>query len=515
MNRPTRKDIESYSKKELVEFTDHLLNEVDYSVFLIKKLEDQLAVALEELGSKNQRVLEIIEQIDALKNKQFGRSSEKSSTANDIFSAIAPEKKPENPSDKGSSKPKRKKAEDKVASDTPINEIFHYANAEVISNLGLEIWEGYYETSDLITVIPTQVRIDRHHRQKYFYIDQETGERRFYTASGPIKLRDGSQYSIEFISQVVTDKYCYHLPFDRQATMFATKGLTIGTSSLLNQSDYAAFTLKNSVFMPIVEFLEKSKIVQADDTTWPNLEDLKTRTQDKYYLWGMMNEKAVAFNIFNARSQKVAKDFLGKQEGILLTDGHNSFEGLVSSSLILASDWCHTRRYFVKAEKFFPEEAKLFIDQINTLFALEKSYQGKPPDEIVKERHLHSRPILDTISNLLDDTPHLKTTSLGKAIGYTKRLWDRLIVFLNHGDLPLSSNGIERSMRTPALGRKNHLGSKNMETAKIAAIWYTIVETCKLNKVNVEDYIAYALTATLQGLKPLLPWEYSTNNGTR
>ncbi len=114
--------------------------------------------------------------------------------------------------------------------------------------------------------------------------------------------------------------------------MFATKGLTIGTSSLLNQADYAAFTLKNSVFMPIFEFLEKSKIVQADDTTWPNLEDLKTRTQDKYYLWGMINEKAVAFNIFNARSQKVAKDFLGKQTGILLTDGHNSFEGLVSQT---------------------------------------------------------------------------------------------------------------------------------------------------------------------------------------
>ncbi len=61
-------------------------------------------------------------------------------------------------------------------------------------------------------------------------------------------------------------------------------------------------------------------------------------------------------------------------------------------------------------------------------------------------------------------------------------------------------------MRTRALGRKNHQGSKNMETAKNAAIWYTIVETCKLNQVNVEAYIAYALATTLKGQKPDLPW---------
>jgi hypothetical protein len=294
--------------------------------------------------------------------------------------------------------------------------------------------------------------------------------------------------------------------------MLKGKGLEITTSSLQNQADYAAFTLKNSIFTSITEYLQARPIVEADDTTWPNLEDLKSRKQDKYYLWGMKDDKAVCFNIFNARSQKVAKDFLGKQEGILLSDGHNSFESLVSNKLILASDWVHTRRYFIKAEKFFAEESKPFIDLINKLFAIEQTLKGKPPDEIIKERHKNSIPILDEISQLLDTPPHLKTSSLGRAISYTKRLWERLTVFLNHADLPLSTNGIERSMRTPALGRKNHLGSKNMETAKNAAIWYTIVETCKLNKVNVETYLCYALKATLRGEKPLLPWEYSASS---
>ncbi|GAB4282167.1 MAG: hypothetical protein Tsb0018_10610 [Opitutales bacterium] len=92
------------------------------------------------------------------------------------------------------------------------------------------------------------------------------------------------------------------------------------------------------------------------------------------------------------------------------------------------------------------------------------------------------------------------------------RLWDRLIVFLHHPELPLTTNGIERAMRAPALGRKNHLGSKNFETAKNAAIWYTITETCKLNQVNVEEYLAYALKMTVKEQTLLMPWEYSTVN---
>ena len=378
-----------------------------------------------------------------------------------------------------------------------------------MESLGLKVWPEQFETSDLITIIPTSVKIERHHRQKYTYTKTGTGERGFFTAAGPIKLREGAQYSIDFVSHIAANKYTFHLPLDRQAKMLLGKGLDVPTSSLQNQIDYAAFTLKKSVFLPILGYLRESRIVEADDTTWPNLESLKTRSQDKYYLWGMKNHQAVGFNIFNARSQKAAKDFLGKQKGILLTDGHNSFESLVSDHLILASDWAHARRYFVKAANFFPEESEPFIVLINKLFEIEARVKGRPPDEVLKERQKESKLVLDDIESLLDQTSYLKSSSLGKAISYTKRLWERLIVFLHHPHLPLSTNGIERSMRAPALGRKNHLGSKSFATAKNAALWYTITETCKINSVNSEEYIAYALKTTLAGQKPVMPWDYS------
>ncbi len=249
---------------------------------------------LNDLGSQNPLVLELIEQIDDLKKRVFGRSSERRFKLGDVFSEGQDDSEPSSKQqkNKGSNKPKRKNAEAKLAPDTPMEEIYHYASEQEISDLNLNLWPDQYETSELITIIPTSVKIERHHRQKYTYTDR-AGDRRFFTAAGPIKLREGAQYSIEFVSHVAANKYAFHLPLDRQVKMLEGKGLVIPTSSLQNQIDYAAFALKNDVFTPIIKHLQESSIIEADDTTWPNLESLKTRTQDKYYLWGMKNETAI------------------------------------------------------------------------------------------------------------------------------------------------------------------------------------------------------------------------------
>ena len=270
MKRVSIEDLESYSKKDLVELVDHLMDEVDYSLFLIRSLEKKLEAALNELGSQSPIVLEIIEQLEDLKKRVFGRSSEKSSHLGDIFSDKDTEKKSDKNqnSHKGSSKPKRKKSDAKLAAGTPVEDIYHYASEQDMESLGLKVWPEQFETSDLITIIPTSVKIERHHRQKYTYTKTGTGERGLFTAAGPIKLREGAQYSIDFVSHIAANKYTFHLPLDRQAKMLLGKGLDVPTSSLQNQIDYAAFTLKKSVFLPILGYLRESRIVEADDTTW-------------------------------------------------------------------------------------------------------------------------------------------------------------------------------------------------------------------------------------------------------
>jgi hypothetical protein len=59
-----------------------------------------------------------------------------------------------------------------------------------------------------------------------------------------------------------------------------------------------------------------------------------------------------------------------------------------------------------------------------------------------------------------------------------------------------------------SLGRKNHYGSRNMTTAGVAAVWYTIVETCKLNDVDPRAHLVATLTAILTKQPYRLPWEW-------
>ena len=59
------------------------------------------------------------------------------------------------------------------------------------------------------------------------------------------------------------------------------------------------------------------------------------------------------------------------------------------------------------------------------------------------------------------------------------------------------------------LGRKNHYGSRSVRGTKVAAIYYTLVESAKLCGIDPQAYIRTAAARTIE--KPgsiLLPCNY-------
>ena len=343
-------------------------------------------------------------------------------------------------------------------------------------------------------------------RQKYFGLD-ECGNRTIVTAPGPLKLMEKSRYAIDFSIQSGLDKYDSHLPLTRQVKRFKELGLDVKEQALYDQIDQIAWYLKPHVVDPIHAHILADEVAQADDTWWRNLEEKK-----KFYLWAVTNERAVSFVIYDSRSQKVAENFLASFKGTLVTDGHHSFKPL-SVHMILANDWSHVRRKFVKAEQGYPVESKWFVDKIRDLFDIERDLKGKSADEILKTRQQLSKPITDEIFQKLVELKGnvLPKGQLGKAVTYALNLWKGLTVFLKSPLVPMNTNLIERLLRSPVVGRKAHYGSRTIESARVAAVWYTVIATCHLNNVSPRNYIKYALTQILKGKKPSLPWEYAEN----
>jgi hypothetical protein len=83
----------------------------------------------------------------------------------------------------------------------------------------------------------------------------------------------------------------------------------------------------------------------------------------------------------------------------------------------------------------------------------------------------------------------LPKSALGKASAYTLNMWPKLRRCFDYGEVELSNNLAENSMRPVTLGRKNwlHVGSAKAGP-KVATI-ISIVESCRRLGVPVKDYL--------------------------
>ncbi len=77
-------------------------------------------------------------------------------------------------------------------------------------------------------------------------------------------------------------------------------------------------------------------------------------------------------------------------------------------------------------------------------------------------------------------------------MNYTLNAKKSLILFLTDETIWLDNNLTERSLRGAVIGRKNHYGSKSVRGTKVAAIFYSLVETAKHIGVNPTDYLKEA-----------------------
>ena len=101
-----------------------------------------------------------------------------------------------------------------------------------------------------------------------------------------------------------------------------------------------------------------------------------------------------------------------------------------------------------------------------------------------------------------------------KALNYASNQEKELSEFIYDGRIPLSNNKVERAIRPFAVARKNWLFSDSVEGAKANAVYYSLIESAKINNLNIYKYITYLLETLPQYdnlndegiLQHFLPW---------
>jgi hypothetical protein len=130
------------------------------------------------------------------------------------------------------------------------------------------------------------------------------------------------------------------------------------------------------------------------------------------------------------------------------------------------------------------------------LFRIEREIAALSDAERYQERQRRAVPILHSFKCWLDTQAQavLPKSGLGEAIGYALRNWEALCRYTEAGHLEASNNYAEQCMRTVAVGRKAFLFVGSERAGHAAAIYYSLVESCKVNKVNPLTYLTYVLT---------------------
>jgi transposase len=484
------------------------------------RLRQLLETAAQEKAQREQALLNFDESIKILKRDLFGRSREERVDATDrprdksqtdalLFSQAAfPALE---------SRTDNKSNDDKWAH-LPKKEIPHYlTNAELeeesrLRGLDEPSASQWQETSLFDVVKKVQVHervyeIEVHKKYKHKLKDKfnETDKEVLITAKGPDSLLPGMNYSTEFVTSVVADKYISHMPLERQTREMESLGLKgMRNSTLSRLSALAAASLEPLQEMIRHELLKTPLALHLDETPWK----IQNKLQKDGFMWVISNKFGSYYFFKPTRSGEVIKEKLIGYEGPVVTDGFAGYNCLEETKIAQGYCWAHARRQFYPLETHDPT-VKPILDDIDELFVIER--RAKTFDELKILRQSESSDVLLRLKNrLIDEYPKSRPSShKRKAIEYITKRWGGFTLFVTDSRVPLSNNEAERTIRHAVMGRKNYYGSGNHTGAETAATLFTVIESCKKNDIDPRTFLLMSLKRVAAREPLITPLEYA------
>ena len=326
----------------------------------------------------------------------------------------------------------------------------------------------------------------------------------------------GCMFSKDMLTYVLCEKYLYHTPFRQILKKLRNRGLKVSKSVLGEHVHKAIAWMKDKLQPFWSSLVRKSWILMIDETrTLVGCMDKETeeRKYKNKYMWGLRaNSVNLAWFLYEdgSRGAEVIRPFLDGFIGFYTTDGYavyKIFDSKQEADESTRNDesrkgrrsacMVHIRRNFVDAMLEDMAEAKWFIDEIGKLFAIEhyclKNGLTGHRRLIERLKRGNTADIMKRIEERLELHRQSGYADCGemmkKAIRYALGEWPAMKRVLECGDVELSNNLSEQMMRSIKMNLKNAGNIGSEESAKHNAFMFSVIESCKMNKRTVEDYL--------------------------
>ena len=239
----------------------------------------------------------------------------------------------------------------------------------------------------------------------------------------------------------------------------------------------------------------------------------KARTARFWAYIGDVRQPYAVYDFTDSRQRDGPARFLQGFAGDLQADAYGGYDGLYRDSrrnIIEVACWTHTRRYWWEARTSDSRRAHEALAYVARLYQIEDVVRDAAADEVRAARQTHALPILEDFHHWLEcqQLHVLPKNPIGQALTYTLNQWDALLRYCEDGELSIDNNISERTVKIPALGRKNWLFVASDAGGRRAAILFSLVATCQANAVEPWAYLRDLFTrlpALPNKLDDLLP----------
>ena len=492
-----------------------------------------------EVESLQSRIKELTAQVAWLNRQLFGRKSEKLGIIDpaqlNLFADIQSEQMQEANESRDEAvekitKTKEERRQEKknriMMEDLPVLEQVILTPDNLDKNLYKKIGQ---EVTRIVEHKPGLLYIKEIIREKWGLKDNTSvapkGMSGVLTAPMPLLPIYKGIAGASLLSEILLQKYEYHMPYYRQIKQYSHLGMKALTESTVDGWFKQTMPLLRPLYEALKSEVMKAAYVQADETTTPVI-NKETHKAAKEYLWMVraVMERLVIFHYDQgSRAGAVIESLANRYnfKGYLQCDGFAGYETAFKTKpdVRLVNCMVHIRRHFEQALDENRQMAEHALREIQHLYRIEHMCDEAEMsfDERKAKRQELSRPIMEALKMWMETegVKYSESSQTGKAITYAYTRWDNMMRYLEDGMLLLDNNLAENEIRPITLGRKNYLFCGNHEAAENMAVVCSLLATCRNHDVNPRDYLndvigqmPYHAKASHEELIGLLPHKW-------
>jgi transposase len=249
------------------------------------------------------------------------------------------------------------------------------------------------------------------------------------------------------------------------------------------QADQRLAETARPVYQELIEFIQRSIVVHADETGW-RIGTLSA------WLWVFANQEATVYAIRDNRSSDVVVKILGKEfKGILASDCFLAYDDKRLAAWLKQKCFSHLLKDLKEMEESKTGRAVRFAQQLTTVLraALKLKAEKTNLDPVIFAQRAQA---LETqLDALISQRRQLKDRDNLRFARRLRKHRPHLLRFLYVDGLDATNNLAERQLRPGVIIRKTNGCNRSKGGADTHSVLTSVLVTCRQHSIPILDYM--------------------------